>query len=95
MPHWLRYLGIYLVIVSIVSIVATVYDKIVSKYPGIRRIRERTLLFLSAFGGSAAMLITMLLIRHKTRKPKFMVGIPVILLLQSALVALIMWKIYC
>lgn len=33
------------------------------------------------------MLITMKLIRHKTRKAKFMVGIPVILALQLLLAA--------
>ena len=36
-------------------------------------------------GGSAAMLITMILIRHKTQKAKFMIGIPCILFLQAVL----------
>jgi uncharacterized membrane protein YsdA (DUF1294 family) len=39
-------------------------------------------LIISALGGSAAMLLTMFLIRHKTRHAKFMIGIPVILTLQ-------------
>ena len=50
------------------------------------RIPEATLLLLAALGGSVGMFLTMLLIRHKTKKPKFMVGIPVILLLQIAAV---------
>ena len=37
------------------------------------------------------MLITMRLIRHKTRKKKFMIGIPVILILQLAAAAAIFW----
>lgn len=53
-----------------------------------RRVPERTLLLLSALGGSPAMLATMLLIRHKTRHPKFMLGIPAILILQAGLVFL-------
>ncbi len=95
MPFGLGYFGIYFAIVSVVAIVVTVYDKMVSKHPGVRRIRERTLLLVSAFGGSAAMFITMLFIRHKTRKLKFMVGIPVILLLQMALMGAAVWRIYC
>ena len=37
------------------------------------------------------MLITMLLINHKTRKAKFMIGIPVIIVLQFAM---IWWSIH-
>ncbi len=50
----------------------------------IRRVPEKTLLIISALGGSIAMLITMRAIRHKTQHAKFMVGIPVIILLQCA-----------
>ena len=48
------------------------------------RIPESKLLLLSALGGSLAMLLTMLFIRHKTKKAKFMIGIPLILILQIA-----------
>ena len=75
----------YLAIVSVISIIITVYDKSVSKIAGHRRIPEKTLLMWSALGGSVAMLLTMLTIRHKTKHPKFMVGIPVIILLQYGL----------
>jgi len=50
------------------------------------RTRESTLLLLSALGGSVAMLATMLIIRHKTKHVKFMLGIPLIILLQAAAV---------
>ena len=42
-----------------------------------------SLLLLSALGGSVAMYVTMLMIRHKTRHSKFMIGIPIIILFQA------------
>ena len=49
------------------------------------RIKESTLFLLSALGGSAAMYITMRLIRHKTLHKRFMIGIPLIIIAQTAL----------
>ena len=74
----------YFAIISIVSIAVCCYDKIAAKHRPKHRIREATLLWLSALGGSVPMLLTMLLIRHKTRHVKFMLGIPVIIVLQLA-----------
>ena len=71
----------YISIMSIVAIIVTIKDKICAKLDK-SRTPEKTLLLISALGGSLAMLITMLLIRHKTRHIKFMLGIPVILILQ-------------
>ena len=82
------YYIIYFAAVSLVSVFVTVYDKRAAKI-GKRRIRESTLLLLSALGGSLAMYITMKKIRHKTKHKEFMIGIPVIMLLQiSAIVYL-------
>ena len=46
------------------------------------RIRESTLLLLAAAGGSLGCLLAMYLVRHKTRHPKFTLGIPVMLAMQ-------------
>lgn len=81
---------IYLAIINIFAAVLTVFDKLSAIHHG-RRVREATLLLVAALGGSPAMLVFMLMIRHKTRKPKFMVGIPLILLAQIA-VAIIVWR---
>ncbi len=79
---------IYLGIISLISIIVCFYDKKISKKNRVElRIPEKVLLILSALGGSVAMLITMLLIRHKTKHFKFMVGIPVIIIMQIALIA--------
>lgn len=75
---------IYFCVISLISIVVTVYDKSAA-IKGKWRVRESTLILLSVLGGSAAMLITMKAIRHKTKHSKFMVGIPVIIILQIIL----------
>lgn len=81
-------LGIWLGLISLVSVIVTILDKIKAvthKW----RVKESTLLILSALGGSVAMYITMHIIRHKTRKLKFMLGIPLIFILQLVLVIII------
>ena len=75
----------YLAAISLVSIIVCIYDKWAAKHATKHRTPEATLLLLSALGGSVAMFATMLLIRHKTKHAKFMVGIPIIFLLQAAL----------
>ena len=83
----LSILIVYVAIVSIISVIVCFYDKKISKKNRVElRIPERTLLIWSALGGSVAMLITMLLIRHKTKHVKFMVGIPVIIVVQAAII---------
>ena len=79
----------YFALISIVSVIVCAYDKIVSPKNRVElRVPEKRLLLLSALGGSVAMLVTMLLIRHKTKHLKFMLGIPLIIILQIALIIL-------
>ncbi|MBR5223127.1 MAG: DUF1294 domain-containing protein [Clostridia bacterium] len=84
----MKYLFIYLIVISLVSVFVTVLDKFCAKH-NLWRISEKTLLFLAVLGGGIAMYITMRIIHHKTRKNKFMIGIPAIVLLQIGLVAII------
>ncbi|MBQ9086920.1 MAG: DUF1294 domain-containing protein [Clostridia bacterium] len=73
---------VYLAAISLLSLIVCCYDKFAAKHLQKHRTRERTLLLLSALGGSVAMLLTMLVIRHKTKHLKFMLGIPVIMAIQ-------------
>ena len=85
------YIGIYFIAVSLLAIGLTVYDKNAARL-NVRRIKERTLLLVAVLGGSLVMLVTMRLIRHKTRHAKFMVGIPAIIILQIV-VMLFVWRL--
>lgn len=79
----------YLPIINFLTWVAYGLDKGRAR-SGKRRIRERTLLILAAAGGSAGALIGMLMFRHKTRKPKFVVTVPVLLVAHCVLIGLAM-----
>ena len=81
------YLAVYLIIINLIAIVVTAHDKLAAIRQR-RRVPEKTLMLISALGGAPAMYLTMLVIRHKTRKPLFMIGIPVIFLLELAIILL-------
>ena len=55
------------------------------------RIPERTLLLFALFGGSVGALAGMYLCRHKTRKWKFRISVPVMLAGQIMLSGAIIW----
>ena len=90
MPRPTFWITAYFLLISLIAVAATLLDKYRAKHHK-WRIPEATLLLLSALGGSAAMLITMRLIHHKTRKKKFMIGIPLLLCLQILLYAFLVF----
>ncbi|MBE6616424.1 MAG: DUF1294 domain-containing protein [Ruminococcaceae bacterium] len=85
----MKYVLLYFVLVSLVAIIVTVSDKIRAKRNGWRT-PESTLLIISALGGSVAMYLTMLSVRHKTKHIKFMLGIPIIILFQAVVVVFLL-----
>lgn len=52
------------------------------------RISEMTLIGTAVIGGSIGVLLGMELFRHKTRKPRFFIGIPLIMMIQFLLIML-------
>jgi uncharacterized membrane protein YsdA (DUF1294 family) len=88
MPVEWRAFLIYLAAVNFISVIVTIYDKKRAR-AGKWRVPEATLLTLAALGGSPMMYLTMRVVRHKTRKKKFMLGIPAIFFFQAAAVAAI------
>ncbi len=83
-----EYILIYILCISLVTAIITAYDKrAAKKYPK-HRIPENVLLILAIVGGSVAELLTMLKIRHKTNHKKFMIGLPVIIVLQMIVITI-------
>lgn len=65
------------------------WDKARARRGG-RRVPERALLLAALAGGSPGLVAAMLLVRHKTRKPSFLAGVALILLLQGLALAWIL-----
>lgn len=76
----------YLLVLSVAAVMLTVSDKLRAKKHK-WRIAESSLLLVALFGGALAEYITMRCIRHKTQHKKFMVGLPLMLLLHAVLVS--------
>jgi len=80
---------IYILVISLVAVFITVSDK-KKAIKGKRRISEKNLLLTAFFGGAATMYTTMLLIRHKTKHIKFMLLLPLMIILHFLLLYLIL-----
>lgn len=79
----------WFILISMVAVIVTVWDKRAARFHR-RRVPEATLLWIGFFGGAAAMLFTMKRIRHKTRKRKFMIGLPFMIILHIS-AAVLLW----
>ncbi len=78
---------IYLIIINALGLLIMLIDKY-NAINGLHRIPERGLFAASLLGGSLGTWLGMLLFRHKTQKPKFTVGFPMILCLHIGLILL-------
>ena len=78
------YFIIYLIIINIIAFFAMFIDKRKAKY-GKWRIKEHTLFILALIGGSVGAIIGMYTFRHKTKKARFFIGFPVILIVEVLL----------
>jgi len=79
-------LEIYLLIVNLVAFCTYGIDKSKAER-GSYRIPEKTLIGLALLGGSLGAFLGMRVFHHKTRKPKFYITVPLLLVLDVALYA--------
>ena len=80
----MKYFIIYLVIINLIAFLAMYIDKRSAKY-GKWRIKEHTLFILALLGGSIGAIAGMYTFRHKTKKMRFVIGFPAILVCEVIL----------
>lgn len=74
-----KYVVLYLVLINLVGIAAMALDKFKAQ-KGYWRIPEGTLFSITLLGGGIGTIVGMYLFRHKTKKLKFTIGLPSILI---------------
>lgn len=77
----MKYLFYYLIMINVAAWLIYGLDKQKAKRHA-WRIPERVLIAFAAAGGSVGALAGMMMFRHKTKKPKFYIGVPVIMIMQ-------------
>lgn len=88
-PVWI--LVIYLVLINLAEFLLMGIDKALARKDR-RRVPESTLFLLCLLGGSIGGIAGMWLCRHKTKHLSFVVGFPVIFILQIALAVFLIVK---
>lgn len=77
----MRNIIIYVCVVNVIAFLMYGLDKVKAKRRQ-WRIPESTLLGVAVIGGSIGAFLGMQIFHHKTKKPKFYIGVPVIFILQ-------------
>lgn len=81
----LKNILIYLLIINLIGFYMMWSDKRKAKW-GKWRIPEQTLFIVTALGGGIGTIAGMYTFRHKTKKLKFTIGLPVLVILEIILV---------
>ena len=79
----MAFVPLYLIIINAAGFVLMLVDKYKAQ-KNLWRIPEKTLMTVAAIGGSLGCFVGMYTFHHKTKHPKFTIGIPVIMILQVA-----------
>ena len=86
----IRNIIIYLLVINLIGFYVMWSDKRKAKY-GKWRIPENTIFVITALGGGVGTVSGMYVFRHKTKKLKFTIGLPAILILEIMLVIYFIW----
>lgn len=87
----LKNIIIYLLSINLISFLAMGIDKCKAK-KGKWRTQEKTLIMLVVFGGGIGGIAGMYTFRHKTQKPRFYIGLPMILIVEIIIAITILIK---
>ncbi|MCR5000407.1 MAG: DUF1294 domain-containing protein [Lachnospiraceae bacterium] len=88
----LTIIGLYLICVNLLGLIYFFIDKQKAKRQSWRT-PEATLFTIALFGGSIGCLLGMYLFHHKTAKPRFYIGMPVILAVQVLIVVITLYML--
>ena len=80
----MKFVIVYLIIINALDFLLMLADKLKAKQK-CQRIPEAALLGCALFGGSLGCLLGMYIARHKTRKPLFSVGLPILFFIHVAM----------
>lgn len=89
----MKYFILYLILINAAAFLSMLTDKFRAK-KNLWRVPEKTLLGLAAVGGSVGALAGMYLVRHKTRHPQFFIGVPAMLVIQTAAGIWVYWRFF-
>lgn len=89
----LNYILIYLGIINVLEFILFFIDKKCAEYNR-WRIAEKTLVIISLLGGSIGGILGMYLFHHKTRKNAFSIGLPLIFIIEVALIIYLWYNGY-
>lgn len=76
--------AIYLCLINLITFFIFGIDKVKAKRDSYR-ISEKTLITICAIGGALGGLLGMMIFHHKTSKPKFVITVPLLVLIYGAL----------
>ncbi|HIT70331.1 MAG TPA: DUF1294 domain-containing protein [Candidatus Scatovivens faecipullorum] len=81
----MKYIVIYCIVINLIGFLAMGIDKYKAKR-NYWRIPEGTLMMLAVLGGGIGTISGIYVFRHKTKKMKFTVGMPTILISEIAII---------
>ena len=88
--EWWQILLIYLVVINVAGFLLMGIDKLRAKKQ-VWRVPEKTLFLIAVIGGSIGTNVGMYVFRHKTKHWYFVIGMPLILIAQ---IALVVWLVF-
>ena len=88
--HVIRFLILYFLIINLTAFLCMYTDKRKAK-KHVWRIPEATLFIIALIGGSIGSIAGMYVFHHKTRHPRFVYGMPAILIIQIILMIVLIY----
>lgn len=81
----IKYVVLYVILINMIGLAIMAVDKFKAQ-KGYWRIPEKTIFIVTLLGGGIGTIAGMYAFRHKTKKLKFTIGLPTILIAEIALI---------